>query len=70
MKHVVFEGRMYKVPDWVKYIARDADGSVWGYKDKPDRDCIYYDYSGSHKSDTYIQLSDACNDWYKSLREI
>lgn len=35
MKTVMFQGNMYSVPAWAKWIARDGDGEVWAYTDKP-----------------------------------
>ena len=26
-----------KVPEWVNWIARDADGALWGYEAEPNR---------------------------------
>ncbi len=36
-KQITFEGRTYTVPTWVKWVARDEDGEVVGYEDKPTR---------------------------------
>jgi hypothetical protein len=34
-KQITFEGQTYTVPTWVKYVARDEDGYVGGYENKP-----------------------------------
>lgn len=34
-KTITFEGREYKVPVWVQWVARDSDGDVFGYETKP-----------------------------------
>jgi len=35
-KTITFEGREYKVPVWVEWVARDEDSSIYGYENKPD----------------------------------
>ena len=35
MKTVIFEGKEYKVEDWVNYIARDEDSYAYKYEVSP-----------------------------------
>lgn len=35
MKTITIEGKEYKVPNWVNWVAMDADGEWYGYKEKP-----------------------------------
>jgi len=35
MKTITFEGKEYKVPVWVKWVAKDADGCVYAYALQP-----------------------------------
>ena len=37
IKKITFEGQTYKVPVWVGWVARDADGTVWGYVNEPEQ---------------------------------
>lgn len=32
---IIYKLKNIDIPDWMKYIAADADGSVWGFHDKP-----------------------------------
>jgi hypothetical protein len=33
-----------KVPDWVRWLAQDADGAWWGYEAEPNQqDCGWYE---------------------------
>lgn len=34
-KTVDYCGKQYNVPDWVKFIATDSDGAIFGYEEKP-----------------------------------
>ncbi len=34
-KQVVFQGEVYTVPVWVRYITRDGNGSVDGWETEP-----------------------------------
>ena len=34
-KTVNYRGKQYTVPDWVKFIATDLNGSIFGYEMKP-----------------------------------
>ena len=36
MKTITFEGREYEAPDWVRWVARDMDGSIYGYSAEPE----------------------------------
>jgi len=41
MKYVMFEGKQYKVPAWVKCIARDLCGDITGFENKPYKNTMY-----------------------------
>ena len=34
-KTVIYAGEELIVPDWVKFIATNSDGSIWGYSQQP-----------------------------------
>lgn len=40
MKTITFEGKEYEVPVWVKWVAKDAYGCVYGFESKP-KQCLY-----------------------------
>lgn len=35
MKTVTYRDETYEVPEWVKYIATDSNGSIYGYEYEP-----------------------------------
>lgn len=35
MKTIHYAGFDYKVPDWVNYVRKDKDGTVYGYEISP-----------------------------------
>ena len=42
MKTIEYRGRQYRVPVWVKFVATDEDGAVYGYSEKPTkRSCFW-----------------------------
>ena len=44
MKKIVFEGQEYEVEDWVNYAARDGDGTVCCFENKPKYNNEYSDW--------------------------
>lgn len=69
MKAITFEGKQYKVEDWVKWVARDSDGDVVVFDQKP---VIFYGEFWAcvggclHKT---IYPINPCN-WQDSLTEV
>lgn len=54
------------IPDWVRWLAQDADGSWWGYEAEPhERDDGWYE----NEAGRVVRLhQDAANpDWRNSL---
>lgn len=43
-KTVNYRGKQYTVPDWVKFIATDLNGSIFGYEMKPTMDLVSEGY--------------------------
>ena len=35
MKNIQYQGRQYSVPIWVKFVATDKCGSIYGYEFEP-----------------------------------
>lgn len=36
LRSVMFQGQMYNVPEWAKYVAKDDNGDVYAYGTKPE----------------------------------
>ncbi len=55
------------LPDWIMYVAQDADGTWWGYSAEP-----HLNDSGWYENEVgkYIRLdkTDANIDWQNSLK--
>ena len=66
MKKITFEGKEYEVPDWVKWVARDKDGCINGYKSKPDE--IIGDFF--HSNEDFIAIYDHDLPWFESVTEV
>ena len=58
-----------KVPEWVRFIAQDSDGSWWGYSVEP-----LENHRGWYENEVgqHIRLlqADICNEWQKSLIDL
>lgn len=37
MKRVLFQGTYFEVPDWAEFLAKDEDGEIYAYENKPHR---------------------------------
>ena len=68
MKSIIFEGKVYEVSDWVKFVARDSDDEIFGYEFKPKltlgRDWFKVD------DGRYMAISGYTTEWKYSLTEI
>jgi hypothetical protein len=57
-----------RLPEWVEWVARDADGEVWGYDEEPEYRVDGWDFeSSSLRSDDWpgiVQIGTA--DWRES----
>lgn len=70
MKTIEFEGKQYEVEDWVKFVARDEDGSINGYEAEP--------YQSRPESNEWCcrnifricSISETFDNWDKSLTEV
>lgn len=63
MKTITFEGQEYDARDWVRYVARDRNGVVWGHE------CIPEAYtSGWYSNGMSCELIRSSNyDWTQSM---
>lgn len=68
-KEITFEGKTYTVPTWVKWVARDEDGSAFVYKCKP-----YMSESGWYgyddHGDSCLRIVEEDTSWEDSLTEV
>ncbi|MDT8386903.1 MAG: hypothetical protein RQ736_05275 [Thiogranum sp.] len=56
-------------PDWVLWIAQDADGAWWGYEAEP----LQYDlgwYENEVGRRIKIQIGEANSQWRQTLRRV
>jgi len=60
---------MHALPDWVNWLAQDADGTWWGYEVEPLRNHNgwYENEVGRHFK---IRLDAPNSNWSKTLRKI
>ena len=70
-KKVTFEGRTYTVPTWVRWVARDEDGEVCGYEDRPTKDKTQW-YAPIRGGGTIVRSIPLGwnNHWRDSLAEV
>ncbi|MGC6360250.1 hypothetical protein ACNO7O_09565 [Bisgaard Taxon 45] len=76
-KHIIYKGKEYIAPDWVRYVVTQPTGEVYGFKEKPSlksppSDYRYwnpYDHGWDLDDIQFIRLS-ACKDWRDSLEYI
>ena len=75
-KVVSYRGHSFVVPDYIKYMATDGDGTVNGFTDKPKalKDLGYWMSTNEFAGQEIIYLADRdepfLEDWYESMREI
>lgn len=63
-KTITFEGREYTVPVWVEWVARDKNGSIYGYENKPDIDVFVF------RSPKSIFIAAHYSGWADSLTKV
>lgn len=67
MKTIIFEGKEYKVPDWVEFVAKDENQKIFGYKES---DVVLCKSEWLPKiinhSWFYLGKSDSKSDWQNS----
>ena len=71
-KKITFEGQTYTVPTWVGWVARDADGEVYGYRHEPtipEGDSSWSSRSNYYE-DNFIKIAEGQNNCEDSLRKI
>jgi len=56
------------VPDWVRWIATDDDGTVFGYKEKPYQN-DQLKFWQSNEDDVHLYLGEQPDDWTLTLHE-
>lgn len=66
-KQITFEGQTYTVPVWVKWVARDESGYVFGFDKKPRRYSINNRWEVSIKNKA-VRID--YYDWRQSLAEV
>lgn len=72
MKTITFEGKEYEVENWIKWIAMDCDGMIWGYTNKPRTNLKsggLGQWDGRTGKCMKIKGSDNPN-WQRSLKEL
>lgn len=63
MKKVMFLGVEYEVSDYIKFIARDMDGEVWGFDVQPElKSGTWYARNGCNEFLTAGDLSPICEE--------
>lgn len=65
-KEITFEGKTYTVPTWVRWVARDMDGSVYGSDEKPFIFGTCWDCLGCR----FFKISEGDKSWKESLTEV
>jgi len=58
-----------KIPDWVCWIAQDADGCWWGYQVEPNQSHIGW-YENEVGESLFIRKEANNADWRRTLRRI
>lgn len=64
-KQIIFEGRTYEVPSWVKWVARDKDLCVLGFATKP-----YIEDDDFQTEDARLFVIIDAPDWRDSLTKV
>ena len=67
MKTITFEGNEYEVEDWVKYVARDEDGDICAFENKP---FMYRNYWSTDNVGKVHRMGAELDDWENSLIEV
>lgn len=62
MKKVKFLGEEYEVSDYIKFIARDSDGGVWGFDKRPEININgdWYSRNGTNEFLATTSVSTVC----------
>ena len=69
MKTIEFQGEDYDVPDWVRYVAMDADGSIHAYEFEPE--IHFNEFIMIAKIGNTVKLRFALvDDWENSIEEV
>lgn len=60
------------LPDWVKWVATDENGEVYGFSHKPiQKDCIWYVRSQRHVFVRLVKdIGTDCPNWRETLRKV
>ncbi|UIB81320.1 hypothetical protein [Flyfo podovirus Tbat2_2] len=65
MKIITYRGEQYEVEDWVNFVAMDADGDIYAYENKPERNTINWTFRG-----TACLIGTEPVDWEGSLEKV
>ena len=66
MKTITYRGNQCEVPEWVNFVAMDADGDIFGYEHEPyTGDGDWFCSGGRVK-----HLRDTCIFWEESLEKV
>jgi hypothetical protein len=73
-KKIIYRGKEYIAPDWVRYVVTQPTGEVYGFEEKPSlasppsnwRHWNPYYHGWNLDTIKFIRLS-ACKDWRDSL---
>ncbi len=68
MKTITFEGKEYEVPVWVRWVAKDANGTVWAFGLKP-RACYYEDMWTTQHGSRDRQIDQKAS-WDEAIAEV
>lgn len=78
MENVIFKS-LQNIPDWVNFLAIDANGEMWGYENKPEinipvdekniHECYWVEYSENGEIELLSKFDNYSADWKDSLIE-
>lgn len=67
-KTIEYKGNKYTVPTWVKWVATDKDGSIYGYENKPEVCVVDWWCQGSRRF--HKMATPTGKGWEDSLTEV
>jgi hypothetical protein len=59
----------FSIPDWVCWIAQDADGAWWGYQVEPNLSHLSW-YENEVGDSVHLGNSEKSTDWVSTLRRV
>ncbi len=73
MKTIIYKEEEYKVQYWVRYVATDEDGWIWGYEGKPIKTKYRFQkgiWNDDVESIRIRRTGTKIQDWKYSLEEV